>query len=280
MSDERIHRAISRDGTEIAGRVYGHGPPLVLVHGAVADGLSEWGPILPWLTDHYTCYLPDMRSRGLSGASDDLSRETRVRDVVAYVESIGEPVTLVGVSGGGLLVLGAAARTSAVRAVVAREPVAYEALADDIRERFSDAVEQMSAAVARGEGTDSVTPFLEIIANDDEFAAISGDQEALEEIASFLPLDLVEFRECLAFRGPSPTAPDQLQRITVPVLLLMGAETGSQWFRDSITYAAGHIPDARVHEIPGVGHIGHLVEPEQDARELLEQLGKLSVPVA
>ncbi len=37
MTNERIHRAMSRDGTEIAGRVYGQGPPLVLVHGAMDD---------------------------------------------------------------------------------------------------------------------------------------------------------------------------------------------------------------------------------------------------
>ena len=29
--NERIHRAVSADGTEIAGRVQGHGPPLILV---------------------------------------------------------------------------------------------------------------------------------------------------------------------------------------------------------------------------------------------------------
>ena len=38
MTADRIHRAISTDGTEIAGGVHGQGPPLVLFHGLPEDG--------------------------------------------------------------------------------------------------------------------------------------------------------------------------------------------------------------------------------------------------
>ena len=62
-ANERIHRAVSADGTEIAGRVQGHGPPLILVHGAYGDGEIAWKALLPYLTDRYTCYLPSTRGR-------------------------------------------------------------------------------------------------------------------------------------------------------------------------------------------------------------------------
>ncbi len=73
MTDERIHRAVSADGTELAGRVWGRGPALVLVHGGIGDGDVAWEALLPHLTDRFTCYLPSTRGRGLSSDNPDHS---------------------------------------------------------------------------------------------------------------------------------------------------------------------------------------------------------------
>lgn len=267
--EQRIHRAISDDGTEIAGRVDGQGPPLVLVHGAMADDESEWGELLPWLTDRFTCYLPSTRGRGLSGAHPGLSREARVQDVVAFIDSIGEPVILVGVSGGGMLALGAAARTPAVTAVVAREPVVFEVIDSELSARLRDAVGRMAEAAEHGRAAEAAGAFFELIANDQEVAALSEDPEGLEVAAQYLPVDLEELREALEFNGPSPTDPSVLERITVPVLLLHGSRTALSWFTDSTRYVADHVPDATLREIADAGHLGHLVDPERDARELV-----------
>src|SRR5918994_3351006 len=123
MTDERIHRAVSADGTEIAGRVRGQGPPLVLVHGGIGDGDIAWAALLPHLTDRFTCYLPNTRGRGLSGNNPDHSPARLEEDVTAFVDSIGEPVCLVGWSGSGAWVLGAAAHSGSVAAVAAYGPV-------------------------------------------------------------------------------------------------------------------------------------------------------------
>ena len=120
-ANERIHRAVSADGTEIAGRVQGLGPPLILVHGAYGDGEIAWKALLPYLTDRYTCYLPSTRGRGCPPTT----RTTHPRlqeDVTAFVDSIGEPVCLVGWSGSGAWVLGAAAHSDSVAAVTIYEP--------------------------------------------------------------------------------------------------------------------------------------------------------------
>ena len=63
MNEKRIHRAVSADGTEIAGRVVGEGPALVLVHGGIGHGDLAWEALLPHLTDRFTCYLPSIRGR-------------------------------------------------------------------------------------------------------------------------------------------------------------------------------------------------------------------------
>jgi hypothetical protein len=47
MNNNRSHRAVSNDGTEIVGSVHGQGPPLVLQHGAMDHGEISWGPALP-----------------------------------------------------------------------------------------------------------------------------------------------------------------------------------------------------------------------------------------
>lgn len=269
MDEDRIHRAVSADGTEIVGRVYGQGPPLVLVHGPVADGELEWGELLPLLTDRFTCYVPSTRGRGLSGAHPDHSREARVQDITAFVDSVGEPVGLVGVSGGGMLTLGVAARTPAVVAVVAYEPVVFEVRSEDLRTRFRDAVGRMAEAAREGRAAEAAGTFLKLVANDEEVAALSEDPQGLEEVAQYLPVDLAEFRDDIDFVGYSPTDPSVLERISVPVLLLHGSRSALSWFTDSTRYAAHHIPDATVREIAGVGHLCHLVQPQRVAGELV-----------
>jgi pimeloyl-ACP methyl ester carboxylesterase len=56
-------RSTSRDGTPIAYRRSGEGPPLVLVHGAAADH-GRWRPVLPAFEERFTVYAIDRRGRG------------------------------------------------------------------------------------------------------------------------------------------------------------------------------------------------------------------------
>ncbi|HZO68835.1 MAG TPA: alpha/beta fold hydrolase, partial [Kribbellaceae bacterium] len=85
MKEKRIQRAVSADGTKIVGRVVGHGPALVLVHGGIGHGDLAWEALLPHLTDRFTCYLPSTRGRGLSGDHPDHTPPRLVEDVTAFV---------------------------------------------------------------------------------------------------------------------------------------------------------------------------------------------------
>lgn len=98
VTEGRIHRAVSADGTELAGRVHGTGPPLVLVSG-VGDG--EKAPFLvPRLSERFTCYSMSLRGRGLSDPAPDHAPERLVEDITAFVDSLGPPVGLAGHSRG------------------------------------------------------------------------------------------------------------------------------------------------------------------------------------
>ena len=145
---------------------------MVLVHGGNGDGEIAWKALLPHLTDRYTCYLPSTRGRGLSADHPDHSPPRLQEDVIAFVDSIGEPVCLVGWSGSGAWVLGAAAHTGTVAAVAVYEPgVIGVGGADDLA-RFGAAMEQVGAAAADGRLVDAAHAFLPGICTDTEIAAL------------------------------------------------------------------------------------------------------------
>jgi pimeloyl-ACP methyl ester carboxylesterase len=161
MAEEHIHRITTDDGVEIAARVHGEGPPVVLVHGALEDGDTCWESMLPSLSDRFTCYAIHRRGRGLSGRNDDFSRGRLVRDVTTVVDSIGEPVGVVGESDGGFMALGAAAQSDAVVALAVYEPVVAEARTPEEAASFRDVVERVDALAAAGRFDQGVRAFAE-----------------------------------------------------------------------------------------------------------------------
>ncbi|HET9566081.1 MAG TPA: alpha/beta fold hydrolase, partial [Mycobacterium sp.] len=156
----RVQVAISADGTEVVGRVRGQGPPLVLVHGALGDGEVAYEALVPHLADRFTCYTPSTRGRGLSGDNPDHSPPRLQEDVTAFVDSIGGPVCLVGWSGSGAWVLGAAADSDSVAAVAIYEPGVMGVGGEDDIAHFGAAMQQVGAAAADGRILDAVHAFL------------------------------------------------------------------------------------------------------------------------
>jgi pimeloyl-ACP methyl ester carboxylesterase len=270
MDTHRIHRAISDDGTEIAGRVHGQGPSLVFVHGALDDGELDWGTLVPFLSERFTCYIMSTRNRGLSSNNVDLSPKRLVQDVTAFVASVGEPVGLVGLSGGGMLALGAAARTATVSAVAVYEPVVLEVIDEETFAGLRGTLERMSEAAAEGRLADAARTFLEPVVNDEELAALTASADYFESAGRYVPVDLREIQQATESQGPGPTDPSELARITVPVLLLHGSRSALRtWFTDGVRHVAHHVADPHVREITGAGHLGPSVQPEPVARELI-----------
>jgi pimeloyl-ACP methyl ester carboxylesterase len=279
MSAERIHRARSDDGTEIAGRVQGEGPPLVLVHGAFADGDLEWEGLLPRLSEQFTCYTMSTRGRGLSADHADHSPERVVEDVRAFVDSIGEPVALAGVSGGGMHALGAAARSNSVSALAVYEPVVFEAMEEGDHASFRNAVVETCAAVAGGRPAEPALTFLGFIANAEEREALSGAPDMLEEVGRYGPIDLLEFQHHVAgYPSPSPTAPETLARIAAPVLILHGSRSARTWFGRGARHVAEHVAGSHKREIEGAGHLAVALGVEAVADAFVDFLAEAPQP--
>src|SRR6184192_3472490 len=80
-----IGTVTSKDGTTIGYRQLGHGPGVVLLHGAASSGYNHT-QLAEALADAFTVYLPDRRGRGLSGPHrKDHSIETDVQDMAAVL---------------------------------------------------------------------------------------------------------------------------------------------------------------------------------------------------
>ena len=217
----RVQVAISADGTEIVGRVRGQGPPLVLVHGGWGDGEVAYEALVPHLADRFTCYTPSTRGRGLSGDNPDHSVHRLVQDVTAFIDTIGEPVYLVGWSGVEPP-LGAAAQSRAVSAVALFEGyIPAVAAADDLAS-LRAAIERTAAAAADGRLTDAARTFAPLVATRAELAALDGD--FFQRWGPSIPAMLHYFRQNLPQQA-SPHDPEQLARISAPLLALWGTET-------------------------------------------------------
>lgn len=272
MTDVRIHRAVSADGTEIAGRVVGEGPPLVLVHGMIGDGELAWTELLPHLSDRFTCYLPSTRGRGLSGDHPDHTAARQGEDITAFVASIGEPVCLMGWSGGGPLVLAAAEQLDTVTAVAAWESGAspLDAPPEVLEDlgRLGPAIEQVGIAAGEGRLTDAVRAFLAGVCNDEEIAAVE-ETDVHERWSVGVPDLLVGFRNLSAEEHLGPLAPAALARVTAPTLFLVGTETLlDRLFPGAARHLADHVGNAHVRDVPGVGHFAPVIAPGAVAAEL------------
>ncbi|WP_165977386.1 alpha/beta fold hydrolase [Nonomuraea diastatica] len=271
MTTQRTHHVTTADGVTIGGTVHGHGRPLVFLHGGIGDGDLDWGRLLGHLTGRFTCHLPSMRGRGLSGDHPDLSPGRQVDDILAYVDSIGRPTGLVGWSAGANLALGAAARSDAVDAVALVEPAMRGQMDEQEQALIGRAVARMGELAAEGDFTAAVRAFAGGPFNDEEIAAAE-DAGYFEATGRYVPHLLNLLRQVMAYEGPTAEDPAVLSTISAPVLVLHGSDT-RPFYPAGARHVAGHIPHARVGEIPGAGHAAPLTHPEALATTLAEFFG-------
>ncbi len=261
MASDRIHRAISADGTEIAGRVHGQGPPLVLFHGTPHDGDLAWEALMPHLAERFTCYLPNARGKGLSGDSDDHTPPRHEEDATAFVDSIGGSVHVAGWSYGALPALGAAANSDAVTSLAIYEPTIIPLMREDDLVEALDMLQEVDAAAADGRLADAARAFHPFVANDNELAALDADY--YQRSGTAFPAWLRAVQASQTYEGPQSTDPEAMARISVPVLLLRGRQTRrATFYADTERYVAEHVADPHVRELPGIGHFAPTVAPE------------------
>jgi hypothetical protein len=122
-------------------------------------------------------------------------------------------------------------------------PVAEE---DDLAS-LGAAIERTGAAAADGRLAHAARAFAPLVLTDAEFAALDGD--FFERCGGSIPAMLQYFRQNLSKEGPWPYDPEQLAKISAPVVAVWSRETArSTWSRNRLsTWPSTSLTDTSVN---------------------------------
>lgn len=262
---EEMETVTSPDGTEIAYKRTGSGPPLVLVHGASIDHrFWDLSGVRQSFAEHHTVYAMDCRGHGESERPGEFELKREFEDVAAVVDSIDDPVHLLGQSGGAFHSLEAALRTDNLRTLVLHEPAVPGFENDLAREGF----ETMLTVLDEGEHERALMVFLEDIAQitPEEVEALRTDPTWPEYVDTFIETVLPKLEA--EAEADYQFNPDRFAGLTVPTLLLAGSET-AEWLLDATNAVADALPNGRIVTIDGHGHGATLTAPDRFTSEVL-----------
>jgi alpha-beta hydrolase superfamily lysophospholipase len=237
-------KVISTDATPIVYERYGSGPALILVGGGLDDG-SENVPLAQALAGHFSVYNYARRGRADSGDTPPYAVEREIEDIAALIAVASEPVSVYGVSSGGMFALEAAAAGLPIHRLGVYD-VPYDPDPDSAS-RYDEYREHLAAALAARRPGDAVALFMGLAGSseaDIERARESPYWPALTELAPTLAHDA-------ALYGPPPVG--RLARITQPTLVATGA--GNHFFALAADAVAAHLPHAERHTFAGQGHV-------------------------
>jgi pimeloyl-ACP methyl ester carboxylesterase len=222
------------DGVSIHYAIVGHGPPVILLHGGLANS-DYWGLQAPALAAHHTVILMDSRGHGRSTRDDrPFGYDLMADDVVGLLDGLGVPrADVVGWSDGAIIGLDLAMRHPAH----VRRVVAFAANAN-------------TAGVRSGaEWTPVFGAYLARAAH--EYAALSPTPQGYGAFA-----DAVGH---MWATQPNWSAA-QLRRIHAPVLIVDG-DHDEAIRRGHTEWLASTIPGARMVLLPRASHFAFLQDP-------------------
>jgi 3-oxoadipate enol-lactonase len=257
-------RKTKSDDAEIAYRVLGEGPPVVLLHPFPVNH-EFWLPVAEALASRYRLVLPDMRGHGDSGVGDGpASMEKHAADIARVMDDaeIGR-APLIGVSIGGyalfefwrshrgrVAALGLCNTKAGADGPEARNGRLQAA--NDVIDRGTELFFQSMVPRVFSRNTREMRPDL-----------VEG---ALRMMRKMSAEDVAQVQRGMAAR---PDSVELLRTINVPTLLVTGSDdilTGA----NEAELMRQHIPNSQLRVIPKAGHYSPWEQPE-DAGWILRQ---------
>ncbi len=256
-----VHR--TTDGIDLVYRSLGAGPHLLLLHGTSTDH-TTWEPVQSALAERFQLSILTRRGRCGSGDSLPYVLQREFEDVATLVDALGGPVDVVGHSFGALCALEGALRTKNVRRLVLYEsplPGAFPYWPDAVRD-------SMVPLLDSGQQEQALLTF---------FEAMLGISQ--QEIAALQRLpnwpDRIGYAHTIAreLQALAENSFDlaRLRSLAAPTLLLLGGSSPPMHRIIADKFLAS-IPDCRMAELPGQGHLAIRFAPDLVAREVLRFL--------
>jgi pimeloyl-ACP methyl ester carboxylesterase len=238
-----MQRITSPAGVTVSYDKYGSGPPLVLVHGSFSDHNANWQFVKPLFVTQFTVYAIACRGRGESDKTEGHNLEDESNDIVAVIESIDEPVFLLGHSYGAHAALLAATNVpDKVRKLVLYEPAWPHVVEKQTLARLEELAEAgdwdgFAVTFFRDR---LLVPIEELneLRSTELWPPIIADAEA--SLGDVRALSRYDFK------------PERFHDLQVPVMLQIGTESPRHLFTTDALAAA--LPDVCIQELHGQAH--------------------------
>jgi pimeloyl-ACP methyl ester carboxylesterase len=260
-----MERIASKDGTRIACWKAGSGPPLLLVHGGMADH-TRFAAVSAPFERRFTVYTIDRRGRGESDDAADYAIEREYEDVVAVVEHIGQPTAVLGHSYGATCALEAALLTDLIERLALYEPGILEGASGFYRsERMMRALADIERHLDADEREAALmTTLREVLDLSDEQAEMmKRAPEWPGRVAAAHTLSHEIWAEAAWIFDPA-----RYRSLAVPTLLLTGSES-VETARKGTEVLHAALPDSRIVVLHGQGHVAMTTAPELFVREVV-----------
>lgn len=240
----------------------GEGPVVLFGHSYLWDS-DMWRPQIDVLSKKYRCIVPDLWAHGQSAEAPEttMSLIDYADDILALVDSLGiEQFSLVGLSVGGMwgteLALKAPGRVNAL--VLMDTFIGYEPeVAKAKYFAMFDTIEQMG--MVPPSMVDTITPLF--FANDAETtnpALVAAFKEKLTNLIGEQAKNIVKVGRMVFDRRD---AFDDIEKLTVPTLILVGAEDKPRPPLESMLMHDA-IDGSEYKVIPNAGHISNLEQAD------------------
>lgn len=254
----RMQRFASPSGAIVSYDKAGQGPPLVLVHGAFSDHVTNWEYVSAALRKRFMVIAVARRGRGDTDATVGHSVEDEVRDVVAAIQSVGEPVFLLGHSYGAHCALAAALLVPHR----VRKLVLYEAPSP--RMFSKEALAELEKLAAVDAWSDFAFTFFR-----DTLAVPLAELEALRDSTLWAPIvadaraSLGDLRAISRYRFEA----EPCRALDIPVMLQIGSESPRDLYVTDALAAA--LPNGRIEVLADQAHEGMTTAPDAYVESVL-----------
>jgi pimeloyl-ACP methyl ester carboxylesterase len=267
--------SVSTDLCRLRVRRSGTGPPVVLWHSLFVDSRS-WGRLIDELAGHRTVYAIDGPSHGQSGS---VPRDFTFEEVVVSAEQaldrlgLTEPVDWVGNAWGGhvgiRLATGARLRTLTT--------VGTPIQGFTLGEKLTKAWPLLGVYRFAGPNGFIVRQLFGSLVGEDSIAA--QPDQAAAVIASFREADRNGMYHAMRSMMLQRTGIEHLLGdIKVPTLVMSVRDDVTGWRPDEARRTCAAIPDCRVEEVAGTGHISPLLIDSDRVRHLITEFWSAAVP--